>query len=210
VVSICRAVSRHPLPQSESSLDLSAQLAKCPGTTACGLELSNYSKFPLRKHQVFLQSGEVLLDIGNIKPGYRGAGVFQGEAQSEGCSGVMAWNIGDTDKILVVLWNIPTNGEDVEDLENTAAIGLMAEGDVSKLFSFMLKVEGSDFVRKAFTKDDTEKLKLEGENYFVTAKMGTGNACVIFMFNNLSIPQKTKPGCRSHSTLSRWKKLQGN
>ena len=74
----------------------------------------------------------------------------------------------------------------------------------------MLNDEGTDFVRKAFTKDDTEKLKLEGENYFVTAKMGTGNACIIFMLNNLSIPQKTKPGRKSHSTLSRWRILQGN
>ena len=164
MVSICRAISRHPLPQSESSLDLSAQLAKCPGSTACGLELSNYSKFPLRKHQVFLQSGEVLLDIGNVKPGYRGAGVVQGGAQSEGCLGMVAWNIGDTDEILVVLWNIPTNGEDVEDLENTAAIELMAEQDVSELFSLMLNDEAPNVVRKAFTKDDTEKMKLEGEN----------------------------------------------
>ena len=150
------------------------------------------------------------MDIVNIKPGYRGAAVFQGVAQSEGCSGVVAWNIGDTDKILVVRWNIPTNCEDVEDVENTAAIELMAEQDVSELFSLMLNDEATNVVRKAFTKDDTEKMKLEGENYFVTAKMGTGNAFIISMFNNLSIPQKTKPGCRSHSTLSRWRILQGN
>ena len=120
-----------------------------------------------------------MLDIGNIKPGYRGAGVVQGGVQSEGCSGVVAWNIGDTDEILVVLWNIPTNGEDVEDVENTAAIGLMAEQDVSELFSVMLNDEATNVVRKAFNKDDSEKMKLEGENYFVTAKMGTGNACII-------------------------------
>ena len=50
-------------------------------------------------------------------------------------------------------------------------------------------------VRKAFTKDETEKMKLEGENYFITAKMGSGNACIIFMFNNLCIRQKSWPGC---------------
>ena len=98
-----------------------------------------------------------MLDIGNIKPGYRGDGVVQGGAQSEGCSGVVAWKIGDTDEILVVLWNIPTNGEDVEDVENTAAIGLMAEQDVSELFSLMLNDEATDVVRKAFTKDDSER-----------------------------------------------------
>ena len=98
----------------------------------------------------------------------------------------------------------------MEDVENTVAIGLMAEQDVSEPFSLMLNDEATNVVRKAFTKDDSEKMKLEGENYFVTAKMGTGNACIISMFNNLSIPQITKPGCRSHSTLSRWRIFQEN
>ena len=140
------------------------------------MEVSNYSKFLLSKHQIFVQSGEALLDIGSIKPGYRGTGVIEGGTDPLSCSGVVSWKIGDTDQILVVLWDIPANGEDVEDIQNTISIGLMAEQDISELFSVMLHDDATSFLRKAFTQDDREKVKFEGEEYFATARIGTGNS----------------------------------
>ena len=79
-----RAITRHPLPEFESNVDISTHLQTCTGLTACGMEVSNYSKFRLTKHQLFLKSGEVLLDPGTIKPGYRGTGIIQDGETSEG------------------------------------------------------------------------------------------------------------------------------
>ena len=62
----------------------------------------------------------------------------------------------------------------MEDLDNTVAIGLLAEQDISELFSVMLTNEATDFMRKAFSEDDRENIKFEGKDYFVTANMGIG------------------------------------
>lgn len=70
-------------------MDVSTHLDNCTGLTACGMEVSNYSKFKLTRHQISLQSGKVLLDPGTIKPGYSGTGIIQDNGSSEGEGGKM-------------------------------------------------------------------------------------------------------------------------
>ena len=120
-----------------------------------------------------------MVDIVSVKPGYRAAGVVQGGSDTGACSGVAAWNIGDSEKLLVVLWDIPARNDQEEDNKNTVAIGIMAEQDISSIFPVMRYEEVRNFIRKEFTEEEDEKVKFVGEEYLVTARIGTSNILLL-------------------------------
>ena len=64
-----------------------------------------------------------------------------------------------------------------------AAIGLMEEQDFSESFSVMINEEATNFTRKTFSEDDGEQIKFEGKDYFIAAKMGTGNSNIFRIFS---------------------------
>lgn len=117
---------------NHKNLTLRAALAGLPESIAVGIQVENWSRFPLTLTQLKIVSGKTL-DFDNslapppatIEPGAHDFGVILQATSMGGTNGVVRWTIGTLDRVLSLMWSVPYNRQ----LWRTwLAVGLTSHG----------------------------------------------------------------------------------
>merc|ERR1712215_28681 len=99
------------------------------------LYVENYSNQPLTQPQYIEEGGYVFDPPVTVAPGM--AEMMTGHKTgwtATGCVGVVSWNIGDTNQMLVVMYDVPW---DHTWYSNTIAIGIFPKGDITGFYDKM-------------------------------------------------------------------------
>ena len=137
------------------------------------VEITDVSNKPLIFHQNYINAGHLDRSPSSVYPD--GVEAFSGHKSGNtatGCSGTVSWKIGDTGKIIVLMYSIPYS----HDLHsNWLAVGIFREQDTTNFYSKMYYDAERSFKRKEFYYD-THPLKYSGNSvYEVVASMGTSH-----------------------------------
>lgn len=144
------------------------------------LELENYTSFELIAYTNYVDKGQVPNLPTNVKPGEMElmAGHKSGWTPT-GVEGIATWSIGDTGKLISVMYSLPYN---FNHHMNKLAVGIHNKIDVSTKDLFQ-KMEGGTeehFERKAFYYDTKSLTYSDDENRFtVVGIMGKEHRCTI-------------------------------
>ena len=134
------------------------------------LGLENYSNQPLEEPQYIEHAGEVCDRPVSVAPGigeYMTAKMSSNS--SNGVSGVVSWNIGDTNKMVVVMYEKPCSNK------NSLAVGIFPKGDLTGFFDKMNSGEEQGFERHYYPNTDGVLSPIEYKkdpNFVVTGNMG--------------------------------------
>jgi len=160
------------LISGDSLLGDSERLNGISSTVAYHLTVENYSNRTLVAHQ-HKASGWTKLEQKTILPQY--AEAMMGSKTgwtATGCTGTATWKIGDTGKMLVVMWSIPF---DQNWYSNWCAVGIMpVQEDTSDLWDKMYYGPELNFTRKEFY-DSDPRLDYTTPDFAVYAGMGSSH-----------------------------------
>ena len=100
------------------------------------LHVENYADQPLTVSQSIITSGVIVDDAKDIGPGLREAAMSGRKTwwTATGVHGVASWKIGDTGKMVVVMYDVPY---DHLWYINTLAVGIFPQGDISGHYDIM-------------------------------------------------------------------------
>ena len=130
--------------------------------------IENFSSEELHPHECLPRAGRVLTPPRVVQPQTREGLVGQKTPHTAtGCVGTISWTIGNTGKMLVVMYSVPF---DHNLHSNWCAVGIFPTSNTSNFFKTMYKGPETSFKRKEFWKDLASVL-YEGTHYKVTAKM---------------------------------------
>ena len=111
------------------------------------LEVENHSNQRLRVHEKKIRHGRITKPLVPINPGTKEAIAGRRRVLTTGPWGTVSWLIGDTGKMLVIMYNVPyyRNG-----FANTLAVGIFDQGSTDNFYEKMYKDAENSFKRKEF------------------------------------------------------------
>ena len=136
-------------------------------------EIENYTDSFLHTPAVEVSGGHIVQPPVPIKPGAKEAmsGHKSGNTAT-GCSGVVKWEIGDTGKMLAVMYSIPYSHDYHS---NWLGVGIFPANSTQWAeFDRMYYKEEKHFERKEFY-ELFNQVGYDDENFSVNATMGTGH-----------------------------------
>ena len=141
------------------------------------LNLDNYADQQLTVSQSIISSGVILDDAKDIGPGLREA--MSGHKTgwtATGVHGVVSWKIGDTGKMVVVMYDVPY---DHLLYINTLAVGIFPQGDISGYYDIMYSGVEDGFQRMTSGKTSGQIRSNDDPDYAIGASMNeTGDATI--------------------------------
>ena len=154
--------------ESEAASSVASNFKETGYSEAFLLTVSNYSNQPLINHETFNHGGWVADRARSVKMG--GAENVYGHSAAgtaTGCSGTIAWKIGKTNKMLVVMYSVPYSHDFHS---NWCGVGIFDIGDTENHFTKMYYEGETTFARKEFYYDSLPVV-YKGEQFSVHAVM---------------------------------------
>jgi hypothetical protein len=100
------------------------------------------------------------------------------DGTATGSAGTVSWKLGETGKMLVVMYSLPFN---FDFYSNWLGIGIFKEEDTSEYFNKMYYESEIDFKRKEFYYD-TDAVVFDDGTFTVNATMGTTHKSEIHIY----------------------------
>jgi len=142
------------------------------------LTVDNYANQQLTVSQSIITSGVIVDDAKDIGPGMYEAAMSGRKTwwTATGVHGVASWKIGDTGKMVVVMYDVPY---DHLWYINTLAVGIFPQGDISGHYDIMYSGVEDGFQRMTSGKISGNIKFNEDPDYAVCASMSeTGDATI--------------------------------
>ena len=136
-------------------------------------EIENHTKYLVDEPKNEAIAGHVLQCAVPIKDGEKEA--ICGQQASEGnsgCAGVVSWKIGNTGKMLVLMYHIRCNVHALS--VNWCGVGIFPDGSIENYFNKMYYEDEVGFARKKFNSDD-DLVIFSDKQFKVTATMETSH-----------------------------------
>ena len=116
------------------------------------LEVENYSDQRLHKHEYRIQKGKAVREAPpvHIDPGTSEAMAGRSRAGALGCYGTVSWIIGDSGKMIVIMYSCPFNHDFHS---NWLSVGIFDEGSTKGFSNKMYYNRENGFKRKEFHND---------------------------------------------------------
>ena len=133
------------------------------------LKLENYANARLYKDKHVVESGVVNDRQVDILAGqYEVMTGHKTWLSASGCGGVVSWNIGHGDKMLVVMYDVPY---DHLWYENTLAIGIFPQGNIEEYYNKMYYDVENGFKRETFGESSAVICYKGDTDYYIEAMM---------------------------------------
>jgi len=137
------------------------------------LTVENYTNQHLGTHENKIHSGSIKEPAVAIMPGMKeGLAGHKSSGTATGCAGTVSWKIGNTDKILVVMYSLPYSHDFHS---NWCGVGIFDVQDTTDFFDKMYNGSEVDFKRKDFWSDLTPVEYTDNSMFRVTASMGASH-----------------------------------
>jgi len=142
-------------------------------TVVFELTVENYTNQHLATHQNKVHSGSISAAPVPVNPGMKeGLAGHKSDFTATGCVGTVSWKIGNTGKILVVMYSIPYSHDFHS---NWCGAGIFDEQDTSGFYEKMYHGNEDGFKRKDFW-NNLDPLEYSGDSTFaVRAAMGNSH-----------------------------------
>jgi len=153
-----------------SLASVSAAFAGLPFAVTFKLEIENYTDQLLIPYQWKPHTGQIHRTYCPVKPGMKESMSGHKTANSAtGCVGTISWKIGDTNKMLVVMYSVPYSHDWHS---NWLGVGIFKLADTSNHYNIMYHNKESGFKRQSFYAS-ADPIVHKDANYLVSASMGT-------------------------------------
>ena len=154
--------------ESEAASSVANNFKETSVNVAFLMSVSNYSRQPLINHETFNQGGWVANRARSVKMGVM-ENVYGHKVSdtATGCSGTIAWKIGKTNKMLVVMYSVPYSHDWYA---NWCGVGIFDIGGSEDYFDKMYNGGETTFARKEFYYDSLPVV-YKGEQFTVHAVM---------------------------------------
>merc|ERR1711872_342057 len=172
VVAAVAAAAAGTIIAGASIAGVASAFSGCEYNVAFKMEVENYTNHHLSVHESKTNGGLTSEPPVDIKPGVKEAltGHKVGHTAT-GCSGTVSWTIGDSDKILVVMYDVPYSHDFYS---NHCAVGIFDKGDTGGHYKMMRYNEDECFKKKDFYYD-VDPVGVEIDDFTVVATMGSSH-----------------------------------
>jgi len=132
------------------------------------METSNFTDQNLQHHEFKTNSGYMIEKPQNIRAGMKESlSGHKAMDTATGCAGTVAWTIGNSGKMLVVMYSVPYSHDFST---NWCGVGIFNKADTSKHFNMMFYDGEQGFKRKQFYYD-TNSVSYSNSGYTMEAEM---------------------------------------
>jgi len=144
------------------------------------LRIENYSNQPLGEPQYMFNTGSVY-----DRPQYVAPGMMEymtghkSRWNFRGVSGVVSWNIGNTGKMVVVMYYMPWSG-----IVHSArlAFGIFPTGNLNTFYNKMYSGEQEGFIRRIYNRCGNPLRYRDDPDFMVVGDLAEGSGNIIIQF----------------------------
>ena len=140
------------------------------------LVMENYTNKHLYTYQAHNHSGHIKEANQDVRPGMKeGLAGHKSSSTATGCTGTVAWKIGTTNKMVVVMYSVPYSHDWHS---NWCGVGIFDVQETSNFFEKMYNDQEVNFKRKDFYRDQ-DAVTYRDADFEVNATMGTSHKSTI-------------------------------
>lgn len=145
-------------------------------TVTFQLILENYTNKHLYTYQQYNHSGHIKEANQDVRPGTKeGLAGHKAGSTATGCTGTVAWKIGTTNKMVVVMYSVPYSHDFHS---NWCGVGVFDVQETSNFFEKMYNGHEENFKRKDFYYDQ-DPVTYKNADFTINATMGTSHKSTI-------------------------------
>ena len=156
--------------------DAARSFAAMDYTVTFQLIMENYTNEHLYTYQQYNHAGHIKEANQDVRPGMKeGLAGHKSSSTATGCTGTVAWKIGKTNKMVVVMYSVPYSHDWHS---NWCGVGIFDVQETSNFFEKMYNDQEVNFKRKDFYRD-WDPVTYKNANFTVNATMGTSHKSTI-------------------------------